>query len=152
MKLQAGDYFTIYDFGGLVAGSQFIDPTGTSSSDWSMKTQKTGTVPAGLSPKDNPDIDNLVFQYNGATTLVGQTGLGNFGATSTVGDSVKGDFTGQNPQASSGNLDRNIVDTITPAPPGVPPVSTGVPEPTTLLLAAVGLPVIGFARRLRKKA
>lgn len=152
MKLQAGNYFTIYDFGGLVAGSQFIDPTGTSASDWSMKTQKTGPVPAGLSPNDNPAIDNLVFQYNGSGTLVGQTGLGNFGATSTVGESVKADFTGQNPQFSSGNLDRNIVDTIAPAPPGVTPPATGVPEPTTLLMAAVGLPVIGVARRLRKKA
>src|SRR3954451_12268704 len=26
MKLQSGDYFTIYDFGGLVAGSQFLGP------------------------------------------------------------------------------------------------------------------------------
>jgi hypothetical protein len=151
MKLQAGDYFTIYDFGGLVAGSQFIDPTNSNAKDWSMQTVKAGPVPAGLNPNDDPAVDNLVFKYNGSAALTGQVGLGNFGAVSTVGTSTKTDFTAQNPQGTTGELDRNIVDTIAPgAPPVIGPVS-GVPEPTTLLLAAIGVPAIGAARALRKR-
>ncbi len=88
MKLQAGDYFTIYDFGGLVSGSQFIDPTNSSASDWSMAVQKAGPVPAGLAPNDDAAIDNLVFTYNGGSGLTGQVGLGNFGAVSSVGTSM----------------------------------------------------------------
>lgn len=151
MKLQAGDFFTIYDFGGLVSGSQFIDPVGSSSSDWTMEVQKAGPVPLGLSPDDDAAIDNLVFRYKGGSSLTGQVGLGNFGAVSTVGTSTKTDFTGSNPQSTTGDIDRNIIDTIAP---GVPPVvenPTGIPEPTTLLLAAIGLPAAGAARALRKR-
>ncbi len=151
MKLQAGDYFTIYDFGGLVSGSQFADPVTSDASDWVMDVQKAGPIPAGLNPADDADIDNLVFRYKGGSALTGQTGLGNFGAVSTVGTSTQSDFTGQNPQASNGDLDRNIINTIAP---GVPPVvenPTGVPEPTTLLLAAIGIPAAGAARALRKR-
>lgn len=151
MKLQAGDYFTIYDFGGLVAGSQFADPSGSSAGDWAIEVSKAGPVPVGLSPNDDAGIDNLVFRYKGASPLTGQTGLGNFGAVSTVGQSVKTDFTAQNPQGSTGEIDRNIVDTIAPAPPGVTPPPPGVPEPTTLLMAAIGLPAVGLARRLKKR-
>jgi hypothetical protein len=147
MKLQAGDYFTIYDFGGLVAGSQFVDPQNSSASDWVMEVSKTGPIPNGLNPKDNPDIENLVFRYVGAGIPSGQLGIGNFGATSTVGTSVKTDFTAQNPQVNGGNLDRNIVDTIAPAPPGPVDPTPGVPEPTTLLLAGIGLPALRLFRK-----
>jgi len=151
MKLQAGDYFTIYDFGGLVSGSQFIDPVGSSAGDWAMEVQKAGPVPVGLNPDDDAAIDNRVFRFKGGSALTGQVGLGNFGAVSTVGTSTKTDFTAQNPQSTTGDLDRNIIDTIAP---GVPPVvdnPTGVPEPTTLLMAAIGLPALGAARALRKR-
>ncbi len=151
MKLQAGDYFTIYDFGGLVSGSQFMDPAGSSASDWVMEVVKAGPVPAGLSPNDDPTIDNLVFRYTGSTPLTGQTGLGNFGAVSTVGTSTKTDFTAQNPQGTTGEIDRNIVDTIAPGVPSTGEPTPGVPEPTTLLLAAIGVPLAGAARALRKR-
>src|SRR5437773_379968 len=128
MKLQAGDYFTIYDFGGLIAGSN-IQP-----SDWTFSSAKVGPVPAGLAPNDNSAIDNLTWQYTGATIPSGQVGLGNFWAVSSVGDSTSVDFTAQNPQASTGQLDRNIVETLGPSPPNSPPPPSGVPEPATLAL------------------
>jgi len=150
MKLQSGDYFTIYDFGGLVPGSQFMDPQNSATGDWTGSTAKTGVVPSGLNPSDDAAIDNLTFTYNGPTIGPGSFGLGNFGAVSTVQASVRTDFTGQNPQASTGLLDRNIVDTIAPAPAIAPP-PPGVPEPATMALAALGLPFVGIARLLRKK-
>ena len=149
MKLQAGDYFTIYDFGGFVEGSLFANPT-ADTGDWSMTTD-TRPVPIGLNPNDDAAVPNLTFKYNGPAVLVGGLGLGNFGAASTVGTSTATDFTAQNRQFSSGELDRNIVDTIAPGTPDVPPPPSGVPEPTTLALAGIGLPLLAAARRFRGK-
>jgi len=145
MTLQAGDYFTIYDFGGLITGSN-VQP-----SDSTFSPAKVGPVPAGLAPNDNSAIDNLTWQYTGATIPSGQVGLGNFWAVSSVGDSTSVDFTAQNPQASTGQLDRNIVETLGPSPPNSPPPPSGVPEPATLALGILGLPLIGAARLLRRK-
>jgi hypothetical protein len=144
MKLQAGDYFTIYDFGGLVPG------TNMQPADWNFSSAKIGLVPTGLLPVDNPEIDNLTWTYNGATTATGQLGLGNFWAVSTSGDSVAVAFTAQNPQASTGQIDRNLVSTLAPSAGPVDPPS-GVPEPTTMALAALGLPMLGAARLIRRK-
>ena len=149
MKLQAGDYFTIYDFGGYVAGSQFASPA-ADTGDWTMTTDSV-PVPIGLSPNDDAAVPNLTFKYTGPSVLVGGLGLGNFGAASTVGSSVTTEFTAQNRQFSTGELDRNIVDTIAPGSPLPPDNPPGVPEPTTLALAGIGLPLLAAARRFRGK-
>jgi len=145
MKLQAGNYFTIYDFGGLVPGSI------TAPTDWSVSSTNSGPVPTGLNPNDDANVPNLTFTYTGATIPTGQLGLGNFWAVSTQGDSTTVSFTAQNPQASTGNLDRNIVNTIAPVVPNGGGTQTGVPEPATLALAGLGLPFVGAARLLRRK-
>jgi hypothetical protein len=149
MKLQAGDYFTIYDFGGFVPGTQFASPADVGGT-WEISTSNTGPIPVGLNPNDDPAQTNLTFRYTGPTIPTGQVGLGNFGATSTVGSSTASEFTAQNRQVSTGELDRNIVDTIAPSSPLVDPPS-GIPEPTTLALAGIGLPLLAAARRFRNK-
>jgi hypothetical protein len=153
MKLQAGDYFTIYDFGGLVPGSAFADPPDHSTGLWDISTSNSGPIPAGLKPTDNPDVPNLVFRYLGPTIATGQVGLGNFGAVSTVGQDqgVRTDFTAQNPQASTGQTDRNIVDTTAPGVPSGGGTNPTTPEPATLVMAGLGLPLVGAARLLRRR-
>lgn len=144
MKLQSGDFFTIYDFGGLVPGS-IMAPDG-----WTASVATATVAPVGLSPNDDPLAPDLTFRYTG-DPQTGQTGLGNFWAVSTVGESMTSEFTAQNPQASTGQLDRNIVDTIAPMPATTPPPPPGVPEPTTLALAALGLPFVSAARVFRRR-
>ncbi|HJZ56011.1 MAG TPA: PEP-CTERM sorting domain-containing protein [Gemmataceae bacterium] len=145
MKLQSGSFFTIYDFGGLMPGT-ISAPDG-----WTASVSNTTTPPPGLKPGDSPNLPDITFHYTGSEVLTGQVGLGNFWAVSTVGESGVSEFTAQNPQASTGNIDRNIVETIAPTPPGPPPPPSGVPEPTTLALAGLGLPLIGAARLFRRK-
>jgi hypothetical protein len=146
MKLQAGNYFTIYDFGGLVSPDSIVTPDG-----WTASTGKNTIPPVGLKPIDNVNVEDLTFTYHGETIPSGQVGLGNFWAVSSVGNGMATQFTAENQQFSTGNTDRNIVDTLAPIPPGETPTTPGVPEPTTLALAGLGLPLIGAVRLIRRR-
>jgi hypothetical protein len=140
--LQSGDFFTIYDFGGYVDGSVFA-PDG-----WGVNINAIGSTPDRVNPVDDSSLLNLTFTYSGPTLNTGQTGLGNFWAASTFSDSTDSFFTAQTHRTSDGRPDSNITETVVPVPVGAAP---GVPEPATLALAGLGLPLVGAARLLRKK-
>jgi hypothetical protein len=152
MKLQSGSYFTIYDFGGYVAGSANLSspfPDNSALANWSLSTSNVGPTPNRLNPQDDPNTPNLTWTYNGPTLGPGQLTLGNFSAASTFQGSQSSFFTGTNPR-STGEIDSNITETISPLGENPPP-PPGVPEPTTLALAGLGLPFVGVARWLRRK-
>jgi hypothetical protein len=144
MKLQSGDYFTIYDFAGLVPGT-VVTPDG----NWAVAVQSTGKIPALLKPTDAADVPNLVFTYSGPTIPAGQLGLGNFMATSTFNEHAEVSFTAETHRSSDGLRDSNITTTDAPTGSDTPPPP--VPEPATLLLAGLGLPLLGLARLRNKK-
>ncbi len=153
MKLQAGDYFTVYDFGGYVNGSGGVlspYPDDSAAGLWSFTTSKTGPTPDLLNPADDADIDNLTWTYNGPTLPAGKVTLGNFIATSLFSETQSSFFTATNPRAADGIVDANITNTITPVGQVTPP-PPGVPEPTTLALAGLGLPIIGIRRWLQRE-
>ena len=154
MKLQAGSYFTIYDFAGFVEGSATVSgtsPDETFSQYWTLSTSKLGPTPDRLNPQDDPNIVNLTFTYNGPTIPEGALGLGNFAATSTFGQTTDTFFTATNPRAEGGSIDSNITDTLAPKGSDTPG-QVDSPEPTTLVLAGLGLPLIGLRRVLRRRS
>ncbi|HEX4614217.1 MAG TPA: PEP-CTERM sorting domain-containing protein [Urbifossiella sp.] len=139
--LKAGDYFTIYDFAGLVTGTT-NQPAG-----WALTTALVGPTPVRLGPDDNPAVMNLTWTYTGPDYSPGQTGLGNFMAASQYGASGDGFFTAITHLSGGTRTDSNITETVVPVP--APP---GVPEPTTLVLAGLGLPLAALARRVRRRS
>ncbi|AMV23692.1 hypothetical protein VT84_04720 [Gemmata sp. SH-PL17] len=152
MKLQAGNYFTIYDFAGYQAGSASV--SGTSPDDtfaqyWTVSTSNVGPTPDRLNPQDDPNIANLTFTYNGPTIPAGALGLGNFSATSLYQETTESFFTATNPQVKTGATDNNITNTFVPKGEGT---VVGSPEPATLVLAGLGLPLLGLRRALRRKS
>ncbi|OWK38380.1 PEP-CTERM sorting domain-containing protein [Fimbriiglobus ruber] len=146
-QLQTGNYFTIYDFAGFVPG------TNSQPAGWTFSSANVGPTPTGVAPTDNPTLPNLTWTYTGPTTTVGQVGLGNFWAVSLYQDETTSDFAARTNRVSDGQIDTNITSTSVPVPSangggeGVP----GAPEPATLALAGLGLPLIGLARLFRRK-
>ena len=68
MKLQAGDYFTIYDFGGFVPGSMAVSstsPDDTYAAYWKMTSTNMGPTPDRLNPQDDATLPNLTWKYTG---------------------------------------------------------------------------------------
>lgn len=153
LKLQTGSYFTIYDFGGYVNGSGRLlspYPDDTYAGYWTFSTSKTGPTPNRLNPQDDPNTDNLTWTYNGPTINGIAKSLGNFVASSQYKDVQNSFFTGTNFQSDGKTVDSNITETISPVG-STPNPTPGVPEPTTLALAGLGLPLIGAARWYRRK-
>ncbi len=143
-QLRSGDYFTIYDFAGLVS------PSNSQPDGWTYSSANVGPVPDGVNPDDNAALPNLTWKYTGPTLSSGQTGLGNFWAVSEFGEATNSFFTARTHRTVDGRVDTNITDTVVPVPTSTPNPNL-IPEPTTLVLAGLGLPLMGLVRLLRRK-
>lgn len=144
VQVNPGDKFTIYDFAGLVGGSTMV-PVG-----WSVSTGGITTPPLGTNPNDDPGLPNLTFTYDGVDPIVGQQGLGNFWAVSDYSTVGTGDFTSSSHRQVDGRVENNITATDVPIVE-LPPPPNDTPEPTSLALLALGVPLVGAYRLWRKR-
>lgn len=145
-RVNTGDYFTIYDFNGYVAGSEFAP------ADWAISVQNSGVTPAGQLLTDDAAVVNLTFTYTGLPTLFGPInpvgGVGAFGADSTTA-AIKalGQYASETHKHNPGQPDNNTLQSnqgfvVTPA---------AVPETSSLMLLLPGLVPLGIMMRRRAR-
>jgi len=144
VQVNPGDSFTVYDFAGLVGGT-VVTPV-----DWTVATNPTSSPPLGTNPSDDPAHMNLTFTYNGANPIVGQQGLGNFWALSDYSTVGSGDFTSTSHRQVDGRIENNITATDVPVTEEPPPPND-TPEPASLALFGLALPLVGAYRLWKRK-
>lgn len=138
--VKTGDFFTIYDFSGFVAGS------GVAPEGFEFSSAMIGDTPNRTLPSDSTLIPNLTFTYTGIDPITGPQEFHGFSALSRYGHSTSEAFTAQTHRQRDGVMDSNITDTTTPVPCVVPEPSTGL-----LLLAGIPLMALGYGyRRFRR--
>ena len=128
-QVTTGDFFTIYDFGPFIAGSN-VQPTG-----WTFSSSLVTAPPANTNPPDNPGLANLTWTYTGATTITSGTHLGPFAVTQPtatfqeVPSTQQGFFAAKATRNDGSNSKISNVGNV--------PVPVPVPEPTTMTLLAL---------------
>src|SRR4051812_1436637 len=122
----AGDYFTIYDFGDFIQGSN-VQPQG-----WTFSFQSIGITPGDTIPPDDPQVSNLTWTWTG-DTIHGDTPAGsNIGLFSVTVAGLRpnlqnGYFAGQGTR--SGDPLNTKIGNV-----GLIVIPTPIPEPSTLAL------------------
>jgi hypothetical protein len=113
------DFFTIYDFGNFVPGSN-VQPAG-----WAFSSALVGRTPLLVLPHDDPTILNLTWTYFGRTPIVGPAALGIFSITTNTNQVGTSGFAAQATRNGGPNDGTKISN--------VGAVSVPVPEMSALL-------------------
>jgi len=151
-QVQTGDFFTVYDFDGFIAGTQNssggFNPTLTSQSG----TQLLGINAVLTAPNDDATVPNLTWQYTGSTITTNGV-LGLFSARSIYNTATLDNYTSEDHQFNT-TLNTYVpagnVSTVT-----VPAERGGQTFPLPLPAAAwAGMGLFGLisGSRLRKRA
>jgi len=141
-RVNTGDYFTIYDFNGYIAGSEFAP------ADWSTSAQLVGITPVTQIVVDNPTVMNITFTYTGLAPIFGPVfplgGPGAFGADSTICTTNDAGQYASHTHGNPNNLPQeNNGFVVTP--------SSTVPETSSLMLLVPGLVPLGMILRRRAR-
>lgn len=142
-QVTTGDFFTIYDFGPFVSGSN-VQPGG-----WTFSSSLVGPTPSGVVPPDDPTLLNLTWTYTGSAAIPTGSTVGPFSVTvagtqfQEAPQTRASYFAAQATRAGVGNGTK--ISNV-----GRIPVPTAIPEPTTLSLLALGA-AGAAARALRRR-
>lgn len=139
-NLASAGFFTIYDFGGYIAGS-CGGPAG-----WECTNQNEGFTPSDVMPVDDPSLTNITWAYTSGPTIVGSPAgveLGSFFAESAFGTPTLVSYAARG-IANAGPQIGTIADNVgnTQAPAVVP-----LPAAVWLFGAALGSLVVTRRRR-----
>lgn len=144
-RVNTGDFFTIYDFNGYIAGSEFAPV------DWAISVQALGITPPSQIVIDGAAVVNITFEYTGLAPIIGPVnpvgGVGAFGAESVFcGESAGGQYASSTHKNNPGGADDNTPQAnqgflVTPA----------VPETSSLMLLVPGLVPLGMMLRRRAR-
>src|ERR1700730_7782287 len=74
-QVTTGDFFTIYDFGPFISGSN-VQPSG-----WTFSSSLLTSPPPGINVPDNPSLANLTWTYTGSVTIPTGSSVGPFSVT-----------------------------------------------------------------------
>jgi hypothetical protein len=134
-----GDFFTIYDFGNFLAGSN------TQPAGWTFSSSLIGTTPSLVKPTDNHSILNLTWTYTGTTPIIGSAPLGIFAIVAKTNQLRTSDFAAEGTRNSGPNAGSKVDN--------IGNISVPVPEMSALLpiLSVCGAGLLsllpGFLRR-----
>jgi hypothetical protein len=148
------NFFTLYDVPGLV-GTPSISAALSTNGFTTVNVQNTGKTPASTAPPDSGSVANVTFNYTKSTEISNPaTGmnlfLGQFTLTSTFAPSSTANLTYA--AATQKNLpglaeDEHLANNVSLV---VGPAAT-VPEPATLVLVGLSIPLAGgFLLRRRR--
>jgi hypothetical protein len=142
-----GDYFTIYDFGGFIPGSN-EQPAG-----WTFSFHLVGKTPPLVTPTDDRHIYNLTWHYVGGNGLpdeiTGPMNLGIFSAESTFDQLRLGQFAAEATR-NSGPLAGTPIDNIGSVNVPIPEMSALLPMIGVCGLGAIGLASSWLRRRTQR--
>jgi hypothetical protein len=143
----SNNFFTLYDVQGLVAGSESYGGALGMAGNTSHSEQLSGITPSGQTPipPDSGSLPNITTYWLGANVTASNSpvdlGTFSFLSTNPLGSAMLA-YAGATQKLellAEGGIANNIAQVMGPGPSG-PPV---VPEPATLMLLAIGLPVVG---------
>lgn len=139
--INTGDYFTIYDFGNFLAGSN-LQPA-----DWTFSSSLVGTTPALVNPTDNASLLNLTWTYIGQESILGSSLVGQFSVITDTDQLRTSQFAAEATR-SNGPEAGSKVDNIGNVSVPVPEVSALLP--VLSVVAAALLSMVPSALRRRK--